>query len=278
MSLGIECLLTDDDAHATHLAEQLNNLNEERKQIEQEIQRQAIDVLNSRRLEDVDKHHYGIAIYDPGWHQGVSGIVAARLKEKFHRPVIVFAKSDESELKGSARSIPGLHIRDAIDLLATRHPELVNTFGGHAMAAGITIPVDHFEIFANEFDQIIKELVSPDQLEAILLSDGELHESEMNLDIAETLFKAGPWGQGFPEPLFDGVFSVNEHRIVGKYHLKLNVTPNGGKQQIDAIAFNIDKFQWKDGAREVRLAYQLSINEYLGIRSPQLIIQYLEAL
>jgi len=278
MSLGIECLLTDDESHALELAKQLNDLNEERKQIEQEMQKQALEVLKSNKFENVDAHKFGIALYNSDWHQGVIGIVAARLKEKFHRPVIVFAQTNETELKGSARSIPGLHIRDAIDLLATRHPEMINTFGGHAMAAGMSIPKENFEEFSTAFDQIIEELVTPEQLEAILLSDGELNENEMSLDIAELLFRAGPWGQGFPEPIFDGVFNVNDHRIVGKHHLKLNLTPSGGRQKIDAIAFNIEKHKWREEAGEVRIAYQLAINEFRGIRSAQLIIQHLESI
>ncbi len=278
MSLGIECLLTDDESRAVELAKQLNDLNEERKQIEQDMQKQALHVLTANKLENVDSHRFGIALYDPEWHQGVIGIVAARIKEKFHRPAIVFAQTNETELKGSARSIPGLHIRDALDLLATRHPELVNTFGGHAMAAGMSIPKEKFNEFAEVFNEIIEELVMPEQLEAILFSDGELQENELNLGIAEMLFRAGPWGQGFPEPIFDGVFNVNEHRIVGEHHLKLTVTPCGGKQAIDAIAFNIERHQWQEDTREVRLAYQLSVNEFRGIRTPQLIVQYLESL
>jgi len=278
MSLGIECLLTDDESRAQELAKQLNDLNEERKQIEQDMQKQALEVLKTNKFENVDEHRYGIAVYDSDWHQGVIGIVAARLKEKFHRPVIVFAQSNESELKGSARSIPGLHIRDAIDLLATRHPELINTFGGHAMAAGMSIPKESFEAFATSFNEVIEELVSPEQLEAILLSDGELEENELSLDIAELLFQAGPWGQGFPEPVFDGVFNVNDHRIVGKHHLKLSLTPIGGRQKIDAIAFNIEKHHWREESNEVRIAYQLTINDFRGIRSAQLIVQHLESI
>ena len=278
MSLGIETLLTDDESRASELAEQLNNLNEERKHIEQEMQKQALDVLSLEQFENVDAHRFGIALYDSEWHQGVIGIVAARIKEKFHRPVIVFAEANETELKGSARSIPGLHIRDALDLLATRNPELVNTFGGHAMAAGMSIPKEKFPEFAEAFNQVIEERVTPEQLEAILLSDGELENTELNLGIAEMLFKAGPWGQGFPEPVFDGVFNVNEHKIVGKHHLKLKVTPDGGRQVIDAIAFNIDRHQWQEDSKQVHLAYQLSVNEFRGIRTPQLVVQYLESL
>ncbi|MEJ2115342.1 MAG: single-stranded-DNA-specific exonuclease RecJ [Gammaproteobacteria bacterium] len=278
MSLGIECLLTKDESHALELAKKLNDLNEERKQIEKEMQKQALEVLKSNKFENVDAHRYGIALFDADWHQGVIGIVAARLKEKFHRPVIVFAQTSESELKGSARSIPGLHIRDAIDLLATRHPELINTFGGHAMAAGMSIQKENFEAFAAVFNNVIEELVNPEQLEAFLLSDGELKDNELSLDNAELLFRAGPWGQGFPEPIFDGVFSVNDHRIVGKNHLKLNLTPIGGRQKIDAIVFNIEKHQWREDAGEVRIAYQLAINEFRGSCSPQLIVQFLEAI
>ncbi len=278
MSLGIECLLTDDASRALELAKQLNDLNEERKQIEQEMQKQALEALKSNKIENIAAHQYGIALFDKGWHQGVIGIVAARLKEKFNRPVIVFAQSNETELKGSARSIPGLHIRDAIDLLATRHPELITTFGGHAMAAGLTISNEKFEAFATAFNQVIQELITAEQLESILLSDGELKDSELNLDIAELLFQAGPWGQGFPEPIFDGVFKVNDYQIVGKHHLKLSVTPLEGRQKIDAIAFNIDKYQWNENAGEVRIAYQLSINEFRGVRSAQLIVQHLESI
>jgi len=278
MSLGIECLLTNDESYANELAKQLNDLNEERKQIEQEMQKQALEALKSNKFENINAQQFGIALYEKDWHQGVIGIVAARLKEKFHRPVIVFAQSNESELKGSARSIPGLHIRDAIDLLATRYPALINTFGGHAMAAGMSIPIEKYEEFSSAFNEIIEELVTPEQLEAILLSDGELKENELSLDIAELLFKAGPWGQGFPEPVFDGVFTVNDHRIVGKHHLKLNLTPKDGRQKIEAIAFNIEKHQWDEESNEVRIAYQLSINEFRGSRTPQLVIQYLESM
>ena len=280
MSLGIECLLTNNDEQAIGFAKQLNDLNEERKQIEQQMQVQALDVLNKvevlNKSNGVETGQYGIALFDPDWHQGVIGIVAVRLKEKFHRPTIVFAKTNAMELKGSARSIAGLHIRDALDLIATRHPDLITTFGGHAMAAGLTIPLEQFENFANIFNQTIDELTSEEQLEAILLSDGELNEDELSLDIAELLFRAGPWGQGFPEPVFDGIFNVNNYRIVGERHLKLNLTPHGGEHKIDAIAFNIDRYRWHKDTTQVRIAYQLTINDFRGVRSPQLIVQFLE--
>ncbi len=276
MSLGIECLLTDDESKATAIARQLNDLNEERKQIERDMQKQAMHVLKTKNLEGIANYQFGIALYDPDWHQGVSGIVAARIKEKFHRPTVVFAQTNETKLKGSARSIPGLHIRDALDLIATRNPGLIKTFGGHAMAAGLCIAKNQFENFATVFNQTIEELVTPEQLEAILLSDGELNEHEMSLDIAEMLFQAGPWGQGFPEPIFDGIFNVIEHRIVGQHHLKLSLMPSEGKRQIDAIAFNIEKYHWNEDVSQIRIAYQLVINEFRGVRSPQLIVQHLE--
>lgn len=277
MSLGIECLLTDDEVQAKEYAKQLNDLNEERKQIEHGMQRQAMKVLKSEKFRSLENNQFGIALYDPDWHQGVVGIVAARLKEKFHRPAIVFAQVNESEIKGSARSITGLHIRDALDLIATRHPQLIKIFGGHAMAAGLTIDISKFENFANVFNQTIKELVSPEQLQAILFSDGELHDKELCLEMAEQFFRAGPWGQGFPEPTFDGVFKVNDHRIVGQSHLKLNLTPMKGKQKIDAIAFNIDKYEWDEASEYVHIAYQLAINEFRGARTPQLMVQYLRS-
>ncbi len=243
------------------------------------MQVQALDVLNninaSNKLNAIEMKRFGIAVFDADWHQGVIGIVAARLKERFHRPTIVFAKANENELKGSARSIVGLHIRDALDLIATRYPDLINTFGGHAMAAGLSIHAGKFASFASIFDQTIKELVSEEQLDAILLSDGELKEEELSLDIAELLFRAGPWGQGFPEPIFDGVFTVNNHRIVGERHLKLSLTPTGGKRKLDAIAFNIDKYQWHEDLTQVHIAYQLGVNDFRGVRTVQLIVQLL---
>ena len=280
MSLGIECLLTNNADQAITFAIRLNELNEERKKIELKMQGEAINELSKSndtgKLNKDNKGKFGIALFDPNWHQGVNGIVAARIKEKFHRPTVVFSKVNDSELKGSARSIAGLHIRDALDLIATRNPGLINTFGGHAMAAGLSIPASNFEKFAQIFDQTIEKLVTPEQLEAILLSDGELNDEELSLEVAETIFHAGPWGQGFPEPVFDGVFNINQQRIVGNRHLKLNLTPTGGKQKIDAIAFNIDRYNWNDTVTQIQIAYQLAVNEFRGVRSPQLIVQYLE--
>lgn len=274
MSLGIECLLADDDRHALTLARQLDGLNEERKRIAQQMQAEALDALASAKLNGIEDHN-GIALYDEAWHQGVTGIVAARIKEKFHRPAVVFAEASDDQLKGSARSIAELHIRDALALIATRHPDLMITYGGHAMAAGLTIPADRFEEFAQVFDRTIKELVSPEQLQAVLLSDGELDEDELSLDTAELLSRAGPWGQGFTEPVFDGVFNVDRYRIVGERHLRLSLVPVGGEKRVDAIAFNVDGYEWDGGSGRVHAAYRFEVNEFRGARSTQLNLQYL---
>ena len=276
MSLGIECLLADDERRALAFARQLDGLNEERKRIARQMQAEALDVLASAKLSGIGDHS-GIALYDRAWHQGVTGIVAARIKEKFHRPAVVFAEAGDEQLKGSVRSIAELHIRDALALIATRHPNLMVTFGGHAMAAGLTISADRFEEFAQVFDHTIKELVSPEQLQAVLLSDGELDESELSLDTAELLSRAGPWGQGFTEPVFDGIFSVDGHRIVGGRHLKLSLVPEGGERRVEAIVFNVDGYGWNRGSGKVRAAYRFEVNEFRGARSAQLNLQYLES-
>ncbi len=275
ISLGIECLLTDDNTRAIELAKQLNDLNQARKHIEQDMQMQATHILKSDQYTAAQRHQFGISLYHPQWHQGVIGILAARIKEKLHRPTIIFARLNADELKGSARSITGLHIRDALALIATRHPGIINTFGGHAMAAGLCIRAQQYQNFADVFNQTIKELALPEQLQAVLFSDGELIDSELSLETAEILLHAAPWGQGFPEPVFDGIFTVNRYRIISQRHLKLNVTPVNGKRKIDAIAFNVDRYEWNENLPKVRIAYQLTINEYAGIQSPQLNVRYL---
>lgn len=280
MALGIECLLANNEDTALSFASKLNQLNEDRKAIEQKMQGQALNILNSAdesgKLTSNNFNKFGITLFNSKWHQGVSGIVAARIKEKFHRPTIVFAKVNEGELKGSARSITGLHIRDALELIATRNPKLITTFGGHAMAAGLSILISNYDEFSRIFNDTIEELVTPEQLEAILLSDGELDESELSLDVAEMIFRAGPWGQGFPEPVFDGIFNIHQHRLVGERHLKLILIPSTGMRKIDAIAFNIDKYNWDESVTRIQIAYQLSVNEFRGARTPQLVVQYLE--
>lgn len=297
MSTGIECLLTDNDALAQQYAEELNNLNEERKQIEREMQQQALVGLESKLMlssfsEDKSKNEmeWGLCIYDADWHQGVIGILASRIKDKFHRPVIAFAnaededqefKSDDGdqEIKGSARSIPGLHIRDALDLIAKKRPDMLSKFGGHAMAAGLSIKLKYFNEFQQLFDQVCHDLLTKEQLEQVILSDGELLGGDFNLSLAGLLKYAGPWGQEFPEPIFDGCFTIVNQRIVGSNHLKLLLMPQGSQQCIDAIAFNVSLDEWLDEAcQRIHCAYQLDINEYRGNQNVQLLIRHINKL
>ena len=273
MSIGIECLLSEQAFLARSYAEQLDQLNRERKAIESDMKQQAEKSLAS--IEEVSDLPYGMCFYQEDWHQGVIGILASRMKEKCHRPVIAFAKADDDTLKGSARSIPGVHIRDALDLLAKRHPELLSKFGGHAMAAGMSIKAEHYETFTKAFDQIIEEWVTPEQLEATVYTDGELSPEDFSLEFAEQLRVAGPWGQAFPEPCFDGTFEVLQQRIVGEKHLKLTLRePNSG-MLIDGIHFFCDLSVWPNQAQRARLVYKLDINEFRGQRNLQLMVDHI---
>jgi len=274
MSLGIECLLTDDAAAATQMASRLDELNRERKDIETDMQTRAFEAIEALDLRD-DRLPVGLCLFDPGWHQGVIGILAARIKERFHRPVIAFARSGEGEIKGSARSVAGLHIRDALDAVAARHPDLIEKFGGHAMAAGLSLPEDHYTVFAAAFDKEVSRHLSKDDLKGVIYSDGELSDQELSLDTAQLLRDASPWGQGFPAPVFEGDFNVVSHRVVGQRHLKMMLSPVRGSCQIDAIAFNTEVLP--RGSQRVHMAYRLDVNEYRGIVSPQLIVEHMEA-
>ena len=273
MSLGIECLLADSEPAARAMAGQLDNLNRERREIEADMQAQALAAISELHL-DADKLPMGLCLFDPDWHQGVVGILASRIKERYHRPVIAFARADEGELKGSARSVTGLHIRDALDAVATRHPGLVTRFGGHAMAAGLSLDESRFDAFATAFDAEVARVLSREQLENVIFSDGGLEGAELSLETARILRDAGPWGQGFPAPLFDGRFTVLEQRVVGEKHLKMRVRPVGGSEPIDAIAFNTPVLP--EGCREAHLAYRLDVNEFRGIESAQLIVEHVE--
>ena len=264
ISLGIECLLAGDDC-ADQFASTLNDINNDRKEIEREMKQQAEMALSSI---PVEKSLVGICLYHQDWHQGVVGIVASRIKDKSNRPVIAFAKVSETELKGSARSISGFHIRDALDAIATRNPGLVNKFGGHAMAAGLSLECSNYERFAEEFDIEARRWLSDEDLQNKLVSDGELEEITMG--VTQTVVNAAPWGQGFPEPVFDGRFEIIEQRIIGELHLKLKVRPFHSQQILDAIAFNHPFLLER---RELRLVYRLDINRYRGRESVQLIIE-----
>jgi single-stranded-DNA-specific exonuclease len=273
MSLGIECLLCDDPIRVREMVQLLNQLNEERRVIEQDMQEQAFTALKKISLEaDLP---FGVCLFDESWHQGVIGILAGRIKEQVHRPVIAFALANETELKGSARSIPGLHIRDVLADVATRYPDLINKFGGHAMAAGLTLALSSFKKFSEVFNEVVAEKLAHMDLQAALMSDGELNPEELSLPMAEILREAGPWGQAFPEPLFDGVFEILEQRLVGGRHLKM--TLNNMDQTVDAIAFNIDINQWPNyRCKKINIAYRMDVNEYRGKRNVQLIVEHLE--
>lgn len=278
MSIGIECLLSDDADYARDLAQSLDQLNLERRGIEQEMQQQALQLLDQIPL-DENQLPYGLCLYDEAWHQGVVGILASRIKERTHRPVIAFARGDNGDIKGSARSIPGLHIRDALATLNARHPDLISKFGGHAMAAGLTLNSGALDQFKVAFDQAVREQLSADDLDQRIETDGELSASEMSLELAEKLREAGPWGHHFPEPLFDGQFSVLQQRIVGQRHLKLVLMDAKTGISVDAIHFNADMDCWPDQAIvSVRAVYKLDVNEFRGQRNVQLMVDYIEPL
>jgi len=277
ISIGIQCLLTDNMDLARELASELDSLNRDRRAIESSMQKEALDSLAALSLDKRDLP-WGLCLYQDSWHQGVVGILASRIKDKVHRPVIAFAKVDDSTIKGSARSIPGLHIRDVLDRIATQNPQVLQKFGGHAMAAGLTLSVDDFNTFSSLFDQAVRHELDHEQLQETILTDGELAPHDFDLDIAHGLQQAGPWGQGFPEPLFDGKFLVVNQRLVGDKHLKLTLAlPEKPQQLIDGIAFNINLEEWPaHDVETVRLVYQLSVNEYRGKETLQLMVRHLE--
>ena len=275
MSLGIECLLTDAPASAQDMAGKLDALNRERRAIEATMQEQAFAAIASLHL-DMATLPRGLCLFDESWHQGVIGLVASRIKEHTHRPVIAFAPAGDGEIKGSARSVPGLHIRDALDAVAARHPYLLSRFGGHAMAAGLTLLRAHLEAFREAFDEEVSRHLSDGDLQGRVISDGELTGEELSLPVAELLRAAGPWGQGFPEPVFDGCFDVVSQRVVGEKHLKLTLRAPHHAKALEAIAFNRVREGQAAAYSRIRTAYKLDVNEYQGYRSLQLIIEHLE--
>ena len=286
MSFGINCLLATDLTSARMMAAELDDLNKARREIEQGMQVEAERVLTALNF-DKDNLPNAISLFQSDWHQGVIGIVAGRLKEKFHRPCIVFAKAKESkgiasteEIKGSARSIPGLHIRDLLEHIDSQHPGLILKFGGHAMAAGLSIKAEDFKQFQQHFNTMAGQWLKPEDLKSIILSDGELHPNKITLSFAEQLREAGPWGQNFPEPLFNGVFTLIQQRIVGEKHLKLVLQQEieSGQYSFDAIAFNVDTAVWPNyNTSQVALAYRLDINEFRGKRTVQLMVEDIHA-
>lgn len=279
MSLGIACLLSDDYTQARGIAARLDQLNVERREIEATMREQALRQVEDFTAADTQgSPSRGLCLYDPCWHQGVIGIIAGRIKDRFHRPAIAFARSGEGQLKGSARSISGVHIRDVLEHVATSHPGLLTRFGGHAMAAGLSLPETHLPDFRPAFARALDELIAAELFEEVILSDGELPDGCMNVEIAQVLREAGPWGQGFAEPVFDGVFNVIAQRIVGARHLKLVMRPGAGGDDLDAILFNSENYPQVQTGQRVQLAYRLDVNEFRGRRSVQLVVEHWAAL
>jgi single-stranded-DNA-specific exonuclease len=284
MALGIECLLADDPATAQHLAQQLDTLNRARRDVESDMLEEALAILAS--FDPSDSH--SLTAYQPGWHIGVIGILASRLKDKFHRPTIVLASSDAGgaggslqpqreptglplagELKGSGRSIPGLHLRDALDLIDKRHPGLILKFGGHAMAAGLSLPAGRHDEFSQAFEQVVRELIDPADLRGVIETDGELDPAEHHYELAVAIDRA-VWGQGFPAPLFTATFDVMAQRVVGEKHLKLKLARDG--EVFDAMRF----FHAAPLPDRIRAVYALMPNEFNGQQTLQLKLQHWE--
>ncbi len=275
MALGIECLLTDDQARAQALAAQLDALNMERRDIESGMQQQAEKILQDNQ-DLTAENKLSLCLYDSEWHQGVIGIVAARLKEKVHRPVIVFADENDDHIKGSARSIPGLHIRDVLQRVDARHPDLIVKYGGHAMAAGLTLLPEDLDIFERAFEKAIKDTVNPQVFQQTILSDGILGDADLSLETGAAIRQAGPWGQQFPEPVFDGEFSVISSRLLKEKYFKLVLSPPDRPEMfLDAIAFRCDPAKLPSPNDTVKIAYKLDVNYFRGQESLQMMIEHI---
>ncbi len=279
MSTGIECLLAEDTLSARDLALELDAINARRREIQAEMDAQATELLaeaESIAVAPGANLPTGLCLYDPAWHQGVVGILASRIKDRLHRPVIAFAAdpdNPEADLKGSARSIAGFHIRDALDAIASRNPGLISRFGGHAMAAGLNLPPDRLETFRIAFAEEASRQIKPEQLQAILLSDGALEPEWFTLEVARMLRNAGPWGKDFPEPLFDGDFLLRHQQTLKEKHLRMELSPRDNPEiRLGAIAFNVEQWPAPE-AEEISLAYRIDINEFRGQSSLQLVVE-----
>ncbi|MDB1124826.1 single-stranded-DNA-specific exonuclease RecJ [Vibrio algarum] len=281
MSFGVELLMSTNIHAARRMASELDGLNQTRREIEQGMKQEAMAFCEQLQFGKNSELPYGVALFQRDWHQGVIGIVASRIKDQFHRPVIAFADGGDGYIKGSCRSILGLHMRDALDRLDTQNPGLIVKFGGHAMAAGLTIKEKNFQTFASLFDQLVRDELDESALQGVILSDGELKPEEFSMHTANQLREGGPWGQNFPEPIFDGEFKLLHQKLVGEKHLKMMVEPlfKGlpTNIMIDAIAFNVDLRRWPDAtAKRVKLAFKLDINEFRGNQSLQLMVENID--
>ena len=277
MSLGIECLLTDNFSHAVTLALQLDKFNRDRKLVQADMQEEAEAYLRDIAELEQGESPFGVCLYDAGWHQGIVGILAGRIKEMVNRPVIVFASAGEGLLKGSGRSISGIHLKDVLEALAVQHPSLMERYGGHAMAAGLTIREADYAEFRELFDAQIRSLTAGRLPGAEIITDGKLDSADISLEFAGEIENAGPWGQGFPEPLFDDVFTVVDARTVGDRHLKMKLLPDGAERPVEAISFNTGRDAIGESAQPLRFVYRLAINDYNGVRTPQLIVEHIRS-
>ena len=273
MSIGIECLLAGNDYEALEYATTLDHYNQTRREIETDMKDQALEFLETLDLDDEKNIPPIFCLYNEDWHQGVIGILAARIKEQFHRPVIVFADADDGEIKGSARSIQGLHIRDLLDEVASQQPKLLQKFGGHAMAAGLSLRREQFDAFTTAIQAVVLAHCTEETFTEVLYSDGELEPESFTLEVAEQLRSAAPWGQLFPEPLFDGNFTIIQKQILKEKHLRLQLKPEDALQSVAAIVFNTDVDNWPDKGQRVDLLYQFDVNEFRNQLTPQLIIR-----
>ncbi len=276
MSLGIECLLTDNFSNAVSLALQLDKYNRERKSVQAEMQEEAEIYLQDIGNPEQGEMPFGVCLYDAGWHQGIVGVLAGRIKEMINRPVIIFASAGDGLLKGSGRSISGIHLKDVLEALAAQHPQLMERFGGHAMAAGLTIKEGFYTEFREVFDEEVGRMAAGRVPGVEIVTDGELAPGDMSLELAREIENAGPWGQGFPEPLFDDEFTVVEARTVGERHLKLKLLPRDAQNPVDAISFNTDPDVVDVDAGNLRFVYQLVVDDYNNKLKPQLIVRHIE--
>ncbi len=277
MSTGIACLLADKMGDAMRLAARLDEINHRRRRVEKDMEEQAL-LLMEQVLVDESQVPTAICLYGEDWHEGVIGLLASRLKERFHRPSAVFTKAADGAFKGSVRSVPGVHIRDLLERISIRAPDLVTRFGGHAMAAGLALDADNFEQFKALFEEEVAQAVDDDILECRLFSDGALEPEEFSFENAVELRTAAPWGPSFPEPVFDGVFEIKESRVVGERHLQLTLRPDGSDMDVRGILYNMHKYPVAPDMSKVRIAYLLTPDEYNGRRAPMLNIRYIEVI
>jgi single-stranded-DNA-specific exonuclease len=274
MAFGVACLLSETIPAARAKAEQLDHLNGDRKGIESEMQKQAYDYVDN--MIEGQVLPLGVCLFDATWHQGIIGLVSSRLKERLYRPVIAFADVGDNEYKGSARSIVGFHIRDALEHIAKNNPGMLKKFGGHSMAAGLSLPADQYPAFKVQFEELVSKTLTDDDCCAKVLTDGELEAEYLTLPTAEMLRDAGPWGQGFPEPIFDGEFEIIDQKIVGQKHLKLILKLRDSEIYCDAIAFNVDLNRFPTTEEKtMKITYKLDVNSFHGRRKLQILITHI---